>query len=850
MMTPAARLLLLLFAGLCLPAATLAETVTVRSGEHGDFTRLVVDLGGDRQWQFGRTEDGYLLRVEDPALGFDIGRVFERVPRTRLTGLSAGAGELRLALASGTFALLAQEGGGLLIIDMRRGTAPEESPFEKPIATEVAGVEAGKKPAVPLPHPVSAPPAAAPGLAATLSYRPETNSAASLPIYWRDVLEPGTSQEGMAEAAPETPQDPEIEIATSGADHDMGREKAAASPAAGDGDDPGRPATDLPPDLPPDLPLSLPTPGFGTLALPVPSPEVLALEEALREQVARAASQGLAEAAVDKFADPHMSAEKTDHQEAPEQKDMPADPPTADDHIAFHAETSMDRDARDNPRAVSVTEDGLACPDEALIDLRHWGDDRAVPLQLAEARGGLTGEFDRPDEAAVLRLARLYLYFGMGAEARSVMNGFGLQAEGAPLLIDMSYMIDDRAPPPPGAFAPYGQCETSAALWAFLSAPDAATPPVANLPALIRGFSGLPAPLRLALGPRLSNRLIAAGALDAAKTVRNAVARKSDDHDRPLRMIEAEIALSQGETDAHEKLTALAQGSDDLAAKALILSVEQRLLKGETVPASEVADLAALAFERRNGKGADALAALEIEARAASGDLPRAFERFADWSRDAPADAARKTALTLFAALAADLDDAAFLGEYFARKPLLPADADAEVRLRLAERLGGLGLYEEALLLLPPTLRTGDEARLVLAHAAAQAFRYEEVIAMTGGLDLPEAQALRAEALDALGDHAAAADLYAALGETAAAAGAAWRGGDLARAGTDAGFSEMAALLGADPAAPRPDETLPGLAEAGTTLAGSKSLLTESGKLRASLAALLSASGAATATSR
>ncbi|MCY1126773.1 hypothetical protein OU426_07910 [Frigidibacter sp. RF13] len=841
MMKTAARVVLALFAGLWMPAVTLAETVTVRSGEHGDFTRLVVDLGGDRQWQFGRTEDGYLLQVEDPTLQFDIACVFERVPRTRLTRLSAAAGELRLTLATSTFALLAKEGGGRLIIDMRHGTAPKGSPYENAIATAIAADDVGKKSAGPLPHPVSTPPAAAPGLAATLSYRPETNSAASLPIYWRNVLEPGAGQEEKAGAAPETPQDPEIEVATNGADLETGPEDAAASPLPGDGDDPGSPAT----DLPPDLPLDLPTPGFGMLSLPVPSPEVLALEEDLREQVARAASQGLAEASVDKIADPHKSTEKTGHQEAPAKKDMPAEPPTADDHIAFHAETSMDRDARDNPRAVSVTEDGLACPDEELIDLRHWGDDRAAPLQLAEARGGLTGEFDRPDEAAVLRLARLYLYFGMGAEARSVMTGFGLQAEGAPLLVDMSYMVDDRSPPPPGAFAPYAQCETSAALWAFLSTPDAAPPPVANLPALIRTFSGLPAPLRIALGPRLSNRLIAAGALDAAKTVRNAVARKADDHIRPLRMIEAEIALGEGEADAHEKLTDLAEGSDDFSAKALILSVEGRLQKGEAVPASEVDDLAALAFERRNGDDADRLAALEIKARAASGDLPHAFERFADWSRDAPAETARKTALTLFAALGADPDDASFLGEYFARKPFLPADADADVRLRLAERLGGLGLYEEAHLLLPATLHTGDEARLVLARAAAQAFRYEEVIAMTGGLDQSEARALRAEALDALGDHAAAADLYAALGESAAAAGAAWRGGDLARALTDGSFGEMAAILGADPSAPQENESAPGLTEAGATLAGSKSLLMESSELRTALTALLAAQGSA-----
>lgn len=839
-MVIAARLLLALLAGLWVSAAALAEVVTVRSGEHGDFTRLVVELGDGRAWQFGRAGGGYLLRVEDPALRFDLARVFERVPRTRLAGLIAEGNGLRLALAPGTFALLAAEGRGRLIIDIRNGTAPKTSPYETAIAGGTVERPTGQATG-PLPHPVSARSPSAPGLGATLSYRPEANNAASLPIYWRDVLGPDSGPGGWAEAQPESPTDPGPETTAAPSDHATGPDADHAAPDTG-------PAVksvsvEAPTEAPPlMLPLDLPVPGFDAAPPPVPPPQILALEEELRQQVARAASQGLAEAAVDKVVNPNARRTGATDRHAPDSAEIPAGPAqvsAAEDQIAYHAETSMDRDARDNPRAVTETEDGQGCPDEEMIDLRHWGDERAASLQLAEAHNGLTGEFDRPDEAAVLRLARLDLFFGMGAEARAVINGFDLQTESAPYLVDISYMVDDRAPPAPSAFEPFAQCDTSASLWAFLSAPDSAPPPTVNLAALTRSFSGLPASLRLALGPRLSNRLIAAGALDAARTVRNAVARKAEDDSRPLQMIQAEIALGEGDADAHDKLTEMAEGSDDLAARALILSVEARLRNGEAVPASDVEDLAALAFERRNGESADALAALEIEARAASGDLPYAFERLTEWGREAPAAKVRQTALKVFAVLAAEPDDAAFLGEYFARKPLLPVEADADLRLQLADRLGGLGLYEEAHLLLPGALRTTDAGRLVLARAAAAAFRHEEVIALTGGLEAPEARTLRAGALDALGDHAAAADLYAALGLTAAAAGAAWRGGDLDKARADGGYGKLADLVEAGAARAQKDEPAATAAEAGATLVGSRSLLAESSELRSSLAVLL-----------
>ena len=60
-----------------------AQEITVISGEHSDFTRLVVlDRDLDENWEFGRVADGYSLRLSNGS--FDLGNVFDRIPRKRL----------------------------------------------------------------------------------------------------------------------------------------------------------------------------------------------------------------------------------------------------------------------------------------------------------------------------------------------------------------------------------------------------------------------------------------------------------------------------------------------------------------------------------------------------------------------------------------------------------------------------------------------------------------------------------------------------------------------------------------------------------------------------------------------
>jgi hypothetical protein len=117
-----------------------AQTVTVRSGEHAGFTRLVLGLPAATGWRLNRTDDGYALAFSR-ALRFDLGQVFRLIPRDRLAAIWAdpASGDLRLGLGCRCHAAASEDGPGVLVIDLRDGPPPPGSPFELTAAGAPAG---------------------------------------------------------------------------------------------------------------------------------------------------------------------------------------------------------------------------------------------------------------------------------------------------------------------------------------------------------------------------------------------------------------------------------------------------------------------------------------------------------------------------------------------------------------------------------------------------------------------------------------------------------------------------------------------------------------------------------------
>ena len=137
----------------------MGQTVKVSSGDHADFTRIVVEYAEPVEWQVGRTADGYELRLPDGPRTYDLSKVFDLIGKNRLAAIWADPeqGALHLSIACACFAIPFEFRPGIVVIDIRSGSPPKGSSFELPLdggtATELAA-----RPAIrPLKRPISTP---------------------------------------------------------------------------------------------------------------------------------------------------------------------------------------------------------------------------------------------------------------------------------------------------------------------------------------------------------------------------------------------------------------------------------------------------------------------------------------------------------------------------------------------------------------------------------------------------------------------------------------------------------------------------------------------------------------------
>lgn len=131
---------------LCVAApVAVAQTVTVRSGEHQGFTRLVMILPGRPGWRLEPRDRGMSVIFDVPGAVFDTADVFRRIGRGRLAEIDAPAGQSRLDLGFGcdcetrTF----WQGDATLVIDIAERTpgAPASAALRPRLRPRDAGAE-------------------------------------------------------------------------------------------------------------------------------------------------------------------------------------------------------------------------------------------------------------------------------------------------------------------------------------------------------------------------------------------------------------------------------------------------------------------------------------------------------------------------------------------------------------------------------------------------------------------------------------------------------------------------------------------------------------------------------------
>ncbi|AJE44821.1 hypothetical protein [Celeribacter indicus] len=716
------RLSVILLLLIVLPSiARAAETIRIASGEHADFSRLVMQFPETVEWVVGRTGHGYVFQVAQEEFEFDVGEVFARIPRTRISEVTPKGDGLVIETAEGFHADAFELRAGRIVIDIKDGPPPPGSPYERPLPD---GDDGGGTDPVP------------------------------------------------TALSPEEPDAPSPQpLLTGGSGHSsLGGPDGAGSDLVG---------TD-----PPDFPLlfdkaspaqSLSGERSAGLALPDDDQQERAdrLERQLVEQIGRAVAQGLLDADVSATEDALEAASshrQDDPPSRPDRRPMPVDPPPPEpqepeSHVRI--QTSVDEAQGRSAPAVSTDRNGTSCiPDEA-VDIASWGDPPENGLKLSEFRSRLIGEFDTPDPEAVERLARYYLFLTFGAEAKSVLRNFDVPIHNRDILLAMAEIMDQGESTLSRRLGGQFRCAGMVAFWSVMSKEPLNSWESYNQEAVQSTFSALPGHIRRHLGPTLSERFLRIGDEASAEFIQEATLRSGGDHRDAFDLLEAEFQLAEGrKAQAQQSFERVVAGDGPKSAEALIRLIETRSRLGEPIDGRDAEHAEALTVEHRGSAMEHGLRRAAILARSGSGDADIALRAaLALPAEDAKAEDERDALISsALLQLAATKPDGVFLRIV---SPELDRLADAGLsdpaRLKTAERLVSLGFDREALRLMSGY--GGQEsgaAPLVMAQAFLGIGEFEAAERYASRADTPDASEIRAFALSALGRAQEAADAFPA----------------------------------------------------------------------------------------
>ncbi|WP_187431454.1 hypothetical protein ROLI_038660 [Roseobacter fucihabitans] len=590
-----------------LSSLAMADPIFLRSGDHDGFTRLVLQLPPNVQWEVSSIPGKQSISFRGHDDGFDIRGVFEIIQRDRLINIQTFPSRLELELNCNCKVEYFVEFNKYLVIDIM--DSPLFLPNEIGKSTNLKQLEIHSNF----------------GFGELMWIAPEPKPVSR---YSEEDLSEGADQKASDEAS-----------------------LAAASVAE-------------------------------------------QTRKRLLEGVANAASRGLIQPQL-----PEENIQPTT-QQAPQTVDIY----DSSGQEVFDLNTQLgnlrvtsSRDSPQNSGNIGLTASGTVCPDPGVIQVTNWGDEGPFHEQTSKLREKLYTELDRLDEQTVLELARLYIYFGFGLEAKQTLRLSKNLETLHPEILDLADIVDFGFARNPRIIHRYLGCNSDGSFWAVLAARTISPNKMINEKAALRGLSKLPPHLRDYLAPKLSERFTGLEKFVSASIALRQIDPNGETGDTDSEIAKAIIDNSAGRTSSADLVfseISLADSSD--APKALISYIENRLINLDAVGEDVSLLIDAYAFEFRNSALSSQLERAQILSSALSGQFDKAIKLtnlLKSNHEEEPISEILPHVLSVLANSASDID---FLDIVFRELPADRKEISPEVIFVVAERLLALGFPEFA----------------------------------------------------------------------------------------------------------------------------------------------------------
>jgi len=219
-------------------------------------------------------------------------------------------------------------------------------------------------------------------------------------------------------------------------------------------------------------------------------------------------------------------------------------------NVGFNAATVFNRDRpkADHSKPVLAT---LDCIDSSYFNLENWVGESRGPEQILRLRSTLLGAFDVVNEPAVQKLAKVFIVNGFGVEARMLVEAFTEHFEHPAILIEMAELFENGRILNGDKIAKQAGCPGLGSLWAYWAATPKQPAPDKNI---LKQFADLPIDLRRRIAAPLMARLINDGNIAAAIQVHDLTVRAAGQVPSEIRYQLARIDIAEHRLEKARKI--------------------------------------------------------------------------------------------------------------------------------------------------------------------------------------------------------------------------------------------------------------------------------------------------------
>ncbi|MEO9457576.1 MAG: hypothetical protein ABJG56_01210 [Lentilitoribacter sp.] len=405
----------------------------------------------------------------------------------------------------------------------------------------------------------------------------------------------------------------------------------------------------------------------------------------------------------------------------------------------------------------------FSCNSSMNLNVSTWSDGRPFLIQLSTHYANLYDTLGKQNIDVTMKLVRLYLYFGFGAEAKHLLSSYNILPNKWPELNFIADTLEERSNNWPSSILSQTKCKGPAVFWLSLSHIGNKSFINRQQNEIIFELSLLPFQLRQVMAPRISSRFLTAGNVKSAQAALRTLTRTKAPTENFIALEHSALLVEANKPEKALKILEKITPNSEAAVKSFIKRVEIQGKENREIDEDTIGLLEAYLVEYGNTTLEKQLRTTLIQNLSKKGRFEQAFYEVESLEKPDQLPLLQQ----IYTDLVTSANDTIFAEYILERQGQNVLSLEPALSLAIAHRLVKLGFLAEGNDQLANIIgkEDSDEHNVIRAEIALLQNQNGKAAKLLNGARTPKAMSLKIQLYTRLGEYEKATEIRNELNE-------------------------------------------------------------------------------------